>query len=357
MSWLVAAGRIGAAAPAWRTFDVTTHVELPPSTNPVRLWLPLAYAGQPDCQRVIQQRWKGNAKTLRAIRDDRTRTGILFAEWLEGDARPEVDLTLTVATRDRAVDWSDRTVRGESRAALGRYLQPSRLMPLDGIVLETARRITQRESDEVGKARAIYEWIVENTTRDPQVRGCGLGDVRAMLETGNLRGKCADLNALFVALARAVGVPARDLYGVRVAKSQTFESLGAAGDVTRAQHCRAEFHSPRHGWIPVDPADVRKVLLEERPGLDLLSPEVQYARRRLFGSWEMNWMAFNDARDVVLPHSTGPALPFLMYPQAEIGGRRLDSLDPAAFRYRVTARESEPAFQPEARLQRQNGVW
>ena len=47
----------------------------------------------------------------------------------------------------------------------------------------------------------IYEWIVENTFRDPKVRGCGRGDIRSMLETRNLGGKCADLNALYVALA------------------------------------------------------------------------------------------------------------------------------------------------------------
>ena len=89
-----------------------------------------------------------------------------------------------------------------------------------------------------------------------------------MLETGNLGGKCADLNALFVGLARAVGIPARDVYGMRVVPSQWgYKSLGAgSSDITRAQHCRAEFHTAALGWVPVDPADVRKVVLEEPPG-------------------------------------------------------------------------------------------
>ena len=51
------------------------------------------------------------------------------------------------------------------------------------------------------------------------MRGCGVGDIKAMLETGNFGGKCADLNALFVGLCRSVGIPARDIYGVRVAPS------------------------------------------------------------------------------------------------------------------------------------------
>ena len=37
--------------------------------------------------------------------------------------------------------------------------------------------------------------------------------------------------------------------------------------------------------------------------------------------------AFNDAHDVTLPGSTGKPLPYLMYPQAEVGGDRLGGID------------------------------
>jgi hypothetical protein len=60
-------------------------------------------------------------------------------------------------------------------------------------------------------------------------------------------------------------------------------------------------------------------------------------RARLFGSWEGNWIAVNDAHDVVLPGSSGKPLPFLMYPQT--GGARRDSLDPDHFKYEISARE------------------
>jgi hypothetical protein len=59
----------------------------------------------------------------------------------------------------------------------------------------------------------------------------------------------------------------------------------------------------------------------------------------LFGAWEMNWLGYNFAHDVALPGSNGPLLPFLMYPQGEGTDGRFDSLDPAAFRYRLTATE------------------
>ena len=174
-------------------------------------------------------------------------------------------------------------------------------------------------------------------------RGCGVGDIKYLLESKNLGGKCADLNALFVGLSRSLGIPARDIYGVRVAKSAYgYRSLGVGTDnVTRAQHCRAEFYAASHGWVPVDPADVRKVILEEKPDAQLPIDDdmVKAARKRLFGSWEMNWLAFNTAHDVTLPKSTNGKIGFLMYPQAETASGRLDSLDPDNFRYQMTAQE------------------
>ena len=53
----------------------------------------------------------------------------------------------------------------------------------------------------------------------------------------------------------------------------------------------------------------------------------------------MNWIAYNYALDVKLPGSSGPALPFLMYPQAESADGRRDSLEPEQFRYTITSRE------------------
>src|SRR5439155_7526962 len=178
-----------------------------------------------------------------------------------------------------------------------------------------------------------------------KTRGCGVGDIRFMLQSKDLGGKCADLNALYVGLARAAGLPARDVYGIRVAKSEMgYKSLGASSEnVTKAQHCRAEVYLGDYGWVPVDPADVRKVVLEEPPGNRRLEDDmVKKARARLFGSWEMNWMAYNFAHDVALPGSNGAPVGFLMYPQAETTEGRLDSLDSDNFKYGITSREITP---------------
>lgn len=337
-----AIGAVGSDATRWRVFEVTTRAEIINLTGVTRAWLPMPLMPDTDYHKNLGHGWSGNAATARIFRDPKYGAGIFYAEWPAGESSPVIEMTSRFATRDRAVDFKEPTnaVR-EEKSVLAKYLESTKLIRTDGIVQKTSHEITKGLRTDLEKARAIYGWIVENTFRDPKVRGCGIGDIRWMLETGNLGGKCADLNALFVGLARAAGIPARDIYGVRAAESAEFKSLGKTGDISKAQHCRAEFYLPSHGWVPVDPADVRKVVLEERGGLPLSDPIVQRARVKLFGSWEMNYLAFNYANDVKLPQSSGDPNPiaFFMYPQAETAGERRDSLDPDGFRYKMTARE------------------
>ncbi len=328
-------------ASGWRTFEVTTKAEVANPSGVTRVWLPLPLAAETDYHKPLGNNWKGNAAVMRNHRDEKYGATLLFVEWPASEKAPVVEVVSRFSTRDRAVDLSKPMASPvkESPAVLKTYTAPTKLMPVDGIVLETSREIVHGAGSDLEKARAIYEWIVENTFRDPKTRGCGIGDIRGMLETRNLGGKCADLNALFVGLARAAGVPARDLYGIRTADSKEFKSLGKSGDITKAQHCRAEFYVQSHGWVPVDPADVRKVILEERPGLTLDDPIAKRARAKLFGQWEMNYLSYNFAHDVKLPSATGDPVAFLMYPQAETAEGRKDPLEPAAFKYEIASRE------------------
>lgn len=326
----------------WRVFELTTRVELLKPAGATRIWIPAALPGKTYYQRTLANEFQAQGGTARLVQQKADDFGIVVAEF-PADVKPVVTVTSRVATKDCVVDLNTRA-RGPKpgRAELDHFLRPTRLLPTDGIVRTTADKITGSAKTDVEKARAIYEWIVENTFRNPKTRGCGVGDIRFMLESGDLGGKCADLNALYVGLARAAGLPARDVYGIRVAKSELgYKSLGTASEViTKAQHCRAEVYLNECGWVPVDPADVRKVVLEEPPGNRALSdPMVTAARARLFGSWEMNWVAYNFAHDVALPGSNGAPTGFLMYPQAETADGRLDSLDPDNFRYEIRSRE------------------
>lgn len=327
----------------WRTFELTTTVEVAEPQGTMRVWLPVPDLDTP-WQQTLDNAWVGNAAQARLMADPVRGVRMLYLEFAPEVKAPTVTLTSRLRTRNRAVDWQRPTPAAEDPAVLRDCLSATELQPVDGIVRKTALEATRGAKTDVDKARALYDWVIANAHREPKTRGCGTGDIKAMLETGNLGGKCADLNALFVGLCRSVGVPARDVYGLRLAPSAFgYRELGAnPAGLKGAQHCRAEVYLKSQGWVAMDPADVLKVMRQETtewikdPQHALAAP----VYRGLFGSWEGNWVGWNTAHDIRLPGSVGKGtLPFLMYPNGENASGRFDELSPDTFKYVISARE------------------
>lgn len=327
----------------WRTFEMTTRVDVADAQGMTRVWLPMPDV-ETDFQKTLSQDWRSNGGEVRIVSDTARGVRMLYAEFPASVKAPQLELVSRMQTRGRAVDWSRPVRASEDAEVLKLNLAPTELIPVDGLVKETALKAIGGARTDVDKTRAIYTWLVANAHREPTVRGCGLGDVRTMLETGNLGGKCADLNAIFVGMCRSVGVPARDLYGLRVAPSAFgYRELGGnPANLKGAQHCRAEVFLKQYGWVAMDPADVLKVMRQETPEWikDPSVPLVAPVNKALFGSWEGNWIAYNTGHDVMLPGSAGKAtLPFLMYPQGENASGRFDELLPDTFKYTISSRE------------------
>jgi len=327
----------------WRTFEVTTTVNVAEVKGVTRIWLPVPDLNN-DFQLSLLNSWSGNASAAHLVSDPARGTRMLYAEFAADVVAPSLTLTSTVQTRNRAVDWSQKKLVQEDPAVLKANLAATELLPIDGVVLETAKKAVKGAGSDVEKVRAIFQWVVDNAYREPKTRGCGVGDIKTMLETGNLGGKCADLNALFVGLCRSVGIPARDIYGLRVAPSAFgYKELGGnSASLKGAQHCRAEVFLKGYGWVAMDPADVLKVMRQETPEWikDPANPVAAPVAKGLFGGWEGNWIGWNTAHDLTLPHYSRPQkLPFLMYPQGENASGRFDELAPDSFRYTISAKE------------------
>jgi transglutaminase-like putative cysteine protease len=344
--------RLAAAGPGyigqareWRQFETVTRLDLLNPGGRSQAWVPVPSVNEPEWFKSAGSEWQTNAVSATIERDPRYGAELVHFEWKADEAAPFAQVTNRIATRDRATDFAAPGKAAPlSEADRKLYTAATDLIRTDGIVMDTSDKIIAgaNANTDVEKAAAIYQWVVDNTFRNAKTRGCGVGDIAAMLKTGDLGGKCADLNALYVGLARAAGLPARDVYGIRVAPSEFgYKSLGANSEtITKAQHCRAEVWLGGFGWVPVDPADVRKVVLEEPPAnLAMDDAKVAAARNTLFGAWEGNWLAYNMAHDVALPGSNGTQLGFLMYPQAVTAAGLADCLDPDRFKYVITARQ------------------
>ena len=328
------AAPVRAAGALARQFEVTTTVDLGDSAEAARLWLPV-FLSDPKYQQRIALDWQGNAH-VRLARDAATGSEYVAAHWDAGQAGPrQLTLTQRIATWERNSQSCSNLRLSTAERKMWTAATPD--MPTDGIVRSTAQAIVGNIRDPKLQVRALYDWVVAHSWRNPATPGCGTGNVNTMLTTGNLGGKCADISSLMVALCRSLGIPARDVYGIRVAPSALFKSLGrGGGDITTAEHCRAEVWLEGTGWFAVDPADVRKAVLEEKLPVD--SAPIKALTERLYGAWENNWAGYNTASALALPGAT-PEFSFLMYPAATRGGKVCLCLDPAHFAYRITSSE------------------
>jgi len=200
-SAFVVLGRGSLAAPpeGWRQFEITYRLTLQSQKVPARVWVPVPQDAL-DYQRVANLTWHSPV-VASVLWEPSSRAPIVSAAWPDLAIPREIEITARVATRDRSGYYPDA-----SKEELAEYLRPTSSSPTDGIVLSKAREIVGARTAPVDKARAIYDWIIDNTFRRAETRGCGLGNIAFMLETGDMGGKCADINSLYVGLARAAGL-------------------------------------------------------------------------------------------------------------------------------------------------------
>ncbi len=118
------------------------------------------------------------------------------------------------------------------------FTRPEKYLEADDVrIQEIARGLQQGKTNSHAVASSIYEWVVEHMTYR---KVGGLKGAKFALE--NQFGECGDYSALFTALCRAAGIPARPIVG-RWATSDPAD-----------WHVWAEFYLPNYGWVPVDPS-------------------------------------------------------------------------------------------------------
>ncbi len=304
----------------WQSYQITATLRLNAPGKHARLWLPLPSSTETLYQRVSSHSWQGNPHTAAIQREPDGQLEILHCEWPDA-ANASLQLVTRVNTADRHFDITRRTIAPDRDDILRLNLRASRLIPNDGLARDLGERIVGRIRDPLAQVKAIYDWICENAIYDLNAQGCGTGDINHLLGSGRYAGRSADINGLFVSICRAIGIPARCVFGLRTGSSRLFQSLGLrSDDASQGQHVRAEFYLPGYGWIAVNPSDVCRATAYENLGSN--DSRLSSLKRILFGVWEMNWVAFHNGTDVQLP-GRGSRLPFFIYPEVQLDGQKI----------------------------------
>lgn len=96
-------------------------------------------------------------------------------------------------------------------------------------------------------AKKLLQYVAEyadHYSKDPSKPHCGIGTAEDCLT--NAGGCCTDLHSLFIALARAKGLPTRLQMGYRLNPKREGESYDPG------YRCWVEYFLPGHGWVSAD---------------------------------------------------------------------------------------------------------
>ncbi|HXI02404.1 MAG TPA: transglutaminase-like domain-containing protein [Candidatus Saccharimonadales bacterium] len=178
------------------------------------------------------------------------------------------------------------------------YLQGSRLAPIDAKVKSLAERVVRKGKTVQEKARAIFDYVVDNMTLSQAKDGWGEGNLQYVLD--NHMGNSLDVGTLFVSLCRGAGIPARTDVGFILPRNST-------SGIVSGFYAWAEFWLPGFGWIPVDPTAA------------IAKPS---ARNAYFAALGADHVLMSVGRDLILnPPQEGSPLNVLIGPYAEADGK------------------------------------
>jgi len=268
------------------SFGFRYRATVPPLDGPARCWLPVASTDQfqtvtvraidaPEPQRVLTDGAHGNK--------------VLYLELKPEDSGRVIEIAYDVVRKEKSAYPGDPDEAQQ-------YLKPERMVPADPVITAAARKATAGRDSDLMKARALYDYVMDQMQYKKFGEGWGKGD--ALFACDSRYGNCTDYHAYFIGLARAVGIPARFAIGAAIPSERNDGG-------TDGYHCWAEFFADGKWW-PVDISEA-----------DKFSALSMY----YFGHHPANRFEFSHGRDLVL--DPGPAsgpINFLAYPVLETGG-------------------------------------
>ena len=268
-------------------FEFIYRVSLPEITDTARMWIPLPATDSfqkvevlstsaPGEQSVLEEREHGNQ--------------VLFLALGPEDSGKTIEIRYQVERYEKAVYAAPAPDREK-------YLNPERLVPVNENFRSIAAQVVEGKKSDLVRARALYDHVIDRMRYMKHGTGWGRGD--AVYACDVRTGNCTDFHSYFIALARAVNIPARFAIGAAIPSERNEGGIDG-------YHCWAEFYADGKWW-PVDISE----------GDKYTSLATYY-----FGHHPANRFELSRGRDLVVePGPVSGPINFLAYPVLEIGGK------------------------------------
>jgi transglutaminase-like putative cysteine protease len=315
--WPLAAQEPIGLGPAVATFRVThslTVKDIPADAKKVRIWF--WFPDDDEFQRVRDVGVTAPG-SFQVTRDKDSGHRYLYT----AVDRPGKTLTLAteflVQRREAAVKLDpDKAgpITESHRAVFAEHLRkdcPG--MEVNDDILRLARTICGDEANVARQARALGSWVVANTehySKPGAPKSSGQGSASYCLK--NKGGGCTDQHSLFIALARARGIPTRLHFG------SILRPKNEGKDHDPGYRCWVQYFVPNYGWVSAD----------------LSEADTQGREEYYVSNLDERHIRFAEGRDLRLnPPQDGPTVNLFLVAYVEVDGRPHASFD-RALRFR-----------------------
>jgi hypothetical protein len=268
-------------------FEFIYKATLPEINDTACMWIPMPTTDSFQTVEVKSIKAPGKREILQ---EHKHGNSVLFLALDSKDSEKIIELRFQIKRLEKGV-YEEQTLYP------GQYLNPEQLVPADERFRSIAKEVVEGEKGDLVRARALYDHVIDRMRYMKFGSGWGKGD--AVYACNVRTGNCTDFHSYFIALCRAVKIPARFAIGAAIPSERD------AGGVD-GYHCWAEFYTDGRWW-PVDISE----------GDKCSSLSTYY-----FGHHPANRIELSCGRDLVL--EPGPAsgpINFLAYPLLEIAGK------------------------------------
>ncbi len=267
-------------------FEFVYRVKLPEIKGKARVWIPLA---KTDAFQTVTEEELNIPMKWEKVHDRDYANDIAVIYPQPSDSSKTVEVRYRVVRKEKAAYSAD-----SSEAA--RYLRPEKLVPINETFRTLAQKAAAGKSDDLERAKALYDHVIGRMRYDKSGEGWGRGD--AMYACDARTGNCTDFHAYFIALARSIGIPARFAIGATIPADKNEGTI-------EGYHCWAEVLADG-SWVPVDISEAWK-----NPKL------ADY----YFGHNPANRFELTKGRDLIVdPEPASGPINFLAYPLLEMNG-------------------------------------